>query len=120
MSYPSRIVPTLQALCAQLEDAGIRASVDRSKVNAPGAWVSPQLTTTHTLDASGRMRVHVYLIGPTGADDLTVLKTLAGLLDLALTVLTPDEDVDTSYSVALPHTPTATFPAFRLVVDVDL
>lgn len=120
MSYAARIVPALESLTDLLRGAGLTASIDRSKVNAGGVWVSPQLASTQTLDGTGRLRCNVFLIGPPGADDLTTLIALTGLLEKALAVLAPDEDVDTSYAVALPHTPTATFPAFRLVVDLDL
>lgn len=115
-----RIVPALQGLADGLSAAGVPASLKRSAVNPGGAWVTVQTVGATTLDGSGALRAHVFLVASPSPDDLTVLKTLSGLLSKALTVLTPDEDVDTSYTVALPHTPSATFPAFRLVVDLDL
>ena len=120
MNIGDKLVDRLNWVAAALSATGMNGSLTRSKVNAPGFWVTPQLMSIDNLDGSGTARLHVFLIAPTGQDDLTVLKTLSGLLSKALTVLTPDEDVDTSYTVALPHTPAATFPAFRLVVDVDL
>ena len=51
------------------------------------------------------------------SNDYEALEDLVPLLELALTVLDPDEDVDTS--VVLPHNGN-NLPAFRVVVDLDL
>jgi hypothetical protein len=120
MTVADRLVPALQGLADLLTAAGVPASLDRAKVNPRGAWITAETIGVTQLDGSGVLRAHVFLVAPTGADDLTKLTILAGLLSKALTVLTPDEDVDTSYTVSLPHTPSAAFPAFRLVTDIDL
>jgi hypothetical protein len=123
MSAAAGLVPALEQLAATLTDAGVRASVDRNKVNAPGAWITPATLDVTTLAGGGEVRVHVYLIAPTSLDDLGVLRTLGGLLEVALDPdfggLAPVEPVDCSVGLQLPHTST-TFPAFRLTVDLDL
>lgn len=116
-SWASRIVPVLEELVADLESAGVHASTDRTRVRAPGAWVTASTAGPSTLDGSGTMRAHVLLVAP-DTGDAAALATLAGLLDKALAVLDPDEDVDTS--VVLPLPTGSTHPAFRVTVDLDL
>lgn len=113
----SRLVPELEALCVRLRDAGVKATTDRARLEVPGAWVRPDTVSGPLTLAGGyRARVSVLLVVPASGDAQS-LTALAGLLDQALTVIDPDEDVDTS--VVLPHNNNA-LPAFRLVVDLDL
>jgi hypothetical protein len=116
MTWATRIVPACEDLAARLTAAGVRATLDRSKLSVPGAWITPGTARTLTLSGAGRVRASVLLVVP-ATGDLASLTALAGLLDKALTVLTPDEDVDTS--VVLPHNNSA-LPAFRLAVDLTL
>jgi hypothetical protein len=115
MSYADRIVPALQDLADLLTEAGVRATLDRRNLEVPGAWVRPDSAGPYTLGAA-KARASVLLVAPQ-AGDREALEDLCGLLDDALTVIDPEEDVDTS--VVLPHNGNA-LPAFRLVVDLDL
>lgn len=114
-------VPPLVAACrnlaALLKTAGVPASLDRDRLQVPGAWVRPD-TVSGPVNLAGEStaRVSVLLVAP-ASGDAEALADLCRLLDKALTVITPDEDVDTS--VALPLRGN-TLPAFRLVVDLDL
>lgn len=118
MSYATRLVPALQELADALTAAGVPATLSRSNLRVPGAWIRPDTATVHTLAGGGRVRASVLLVAPgANANDGEALDDLCGLLDAALTVLDPDDDVDTS--VVLPVGSNA-LPAFRLEVDLDL
>jgi hypothetical protein len=123
MSFAARIVPALEDLVAQLEAAGLHATATKARLRVPGAWVTPaHVDVVATLRGLGpaTLRAEVYLVAP-AQGELEALADLAGLLELALTVIDPDDDdghaVDTS--VVVPHNNNA-LPAFRLVVDLDL
>lgn len=121
MSWAAGIVPACQSLADRLTAAGVPATLSRGALRTPGAWVRPDLATvvhaTLAGDAYG-LRASVLLVAPdAGAKDKEALTDLVGLLEKALTVLDPDDDVDTS--VVLPHNGNM-LPAFRLVVDLDL
>jgi hypothetical protein len=99
-----------------LAGAGISASLEPGDVEPPGAWVRVQSMTMVTLADVWSVRFQVYLVAPdVGA--LEAWDVLSGLLDRALTVIEPDEPVNTATSVVLPHTPNQPLPAFLLVVD---
>lgn len=121
MTWATRIVPALADLVDLLTDAGVKATTDRDKLPVPGAWVHPEkVVPLHTLtgdDDAARLRVSVLLVArDTG--DASALQVLAGLLELVLEVLTPDEDPD--LSVILPRPGESPLPAFRLTVDLDI
>jgi hypothetical protein len=123
MTLADRIVPALTAKAAELTAAGVSTSADRSKVNAGGGWITPQTVREMYLDGSGILRCNLFLIASGSPGDLQVLTVLSGLLDKALPLVTladGEDALDLSYSVSLPHSPTATFPAFRLIVDIEL
>lgn len=118
MSYAERIVPACQELADALTEAGVKATLSRDRLQVPGAWVRPDTVTGFTLGGAGTARVSVLLVAPAaGSNDREALADLSRLLDRALTVITPDEDVDAS--VVLPHQ-NNNLPAFRLVTEIDL
>lgn len=116
MSWASRIVPACKDLRDRLAAAGVPASLDRSSLQIPGAWVTPANGATLTLGGVGRLRVEVLLVVQQSGD-LESLTALSGLLDKVLTVVTPDGVVDTS--VLFPHNNNL-HPAFRVPVDLKL
>jgi hypothetical protein len=116
MSYADRIVPACQGLADALTAAGVPATLSRGALRVPGAWVRPDSTTAVNLAGDGRARVSVLLVAPQ-AGDAEALTDLCGLLDAALTVIDPDDDVDTSVVLPIGNNP---LPAFRLVVDLEL
>lgn len=118
MSLAAALVPALKETAAALTAAGVRTRLKRSEVNAPGGWLVPQTFEETALDGSGVCHAWLYLIAPAAQDGEDALATLAGLLDKTTGVLSPTEPVDV-YD-AVPLTATATFPAFRLSVDIDL
>jgi hypothetical protein len=116
VTYAARLVQALEELAQRLTDAGVRATVDRARLSVPGAWIMPMTAREERLDRGGMVRVSVLLVAPQSSD-LEALKTLCGLLDLALEVIDPDEDVDTSVVLPVNDNP---LPAFRLVVDLNV
>ncbi len=116
MSWATSLVPACQSLAALLTQAGVPASLNRADVRVPGAWFAPETAGQVTLSGAGRARVAVYLVTQP-AGDLEVLKDLTAQLEAALTVIDPDEDVDTSVVINIRRN---TVPAFRLLVDLDL
>jgi hypothetical protein len=116
MSYATSLVPACQHLADVLTAAGVPASLDRSSLQIPGAWITPGTARQLTLSGAGRARVSVLLVVP-ATGDLEALEALSVLLDKALTVVTPDEDVDTSVLLPIRNNP---LPAFRLAVDLTL
>ncbi len=117
-NYAGRLVPALKALAAELTAAGIPTSLDRQTMRVPGAWVRPDTVTATSLAGDtgpARSRVSVLLACPTQGD-AEALADLSRLLAKALTVIDPDEDVDTSVLLTIRSN---THPAFRLVVDLD-
>lgn len=104
------------ALRDAINGAGVPSSLDPATVQVPGAWISVRTLDQLTLGDTWSVRFHVYLVAP-AVGALEAWDILAGLLDKALTVVEPDETINTATSVALPHTPTQPLPAFQLVVD---
>jgi hypothetical protein len=115
MSWATRLIPACQGVADALTAAGVPATLNRTSLQVPGAWVRPDTVARFTL-RGGTARLSVLLVVPQ-AGDLEALEDLMGVLEKALTVIEPDDDVDTS--VVLPHNGNA-LPAFRLVVDVNL
>lgn len=116
MSYAAALVPALRNLAGLLTAAGVPAGLDRSTMTVPGAWVTPATARQVTLSGAGRARAHVLLV-TTAGNDSEALEGLSGLLDRALTVISPDEDVDTSVVLSVRNN---SLPAFRLAVDLTL
>lgn len=116
MSYAARIVPALQDLRDQLTAAGVPASLDRARMQVPGAWVTPASVGGFTLSGAAELTAAVLLVAPAGGDEAP-LTVLTGLLERAMTVLTPDEDVDTSVVLSVRSN---SLPAFKLAVTIDL
>lgn len=116
-SYAERIVPTLEQLCQLLEGAGVRASLERSSMTIPGAWVTPASVGVFTLDGQAHTITAAVLLVAQGGGDLAPLRTLAGLLARVEAVLSPEGDVDTSVVLNVRNNPQ---PAFRLAVTLPI
>lgn len=108
------IKATAKSLRDTLAGAGVPASLNPGDVMTPGAWVQTRTATPETMTA-WRVRFHVYLIAP-DASAMEAWDVLSPMLDKALTVVDPDESINTATSVVLPHGPTA-LPAIQLVID---
>lgn len=104
------------ALRAALAGAGVPATLEPADVQTEGAWVSMRTITPLTMDEGYSVRFHVYLVAP-GVGALEALDVLGGLLTRALTVIEPDEPINTATALTLPHTPNQPLPAYLLVVD---
>ena len=115
MSWASSIIPACQDLADRLTAAGVPATLDRRSLSVPGAWVRPDTASRATL-RGGTCRASVLLVCQQ-SNDSEALEDLVPLLEAALSVIEPDDDVDTS--VVLPHNGN-NLPAFRVVVDLDL
>lgn len=114
------MVAMLRELADQLTEAGVPASLERSKTQTPGAWVTPANVDLTTLGGDGTARVHVHLV-VADSGDVASLEALSKLLDAVTTgippLLIPAEPVDTSWALVIRDTP---LPAFRVAVDCDL
>lgn len=116
MTWATQLVPACRDLRDRLAGAGIPATLDRSSLPVPGAFVTPASGEALTLKGAGRLTVNILLVvQPAG--DLEALTGLAELLAKTLTVLTPDGPVDTS--VVFPHNNNL-HPAFRVPVVLKL
>ena len=115
MSWARSLLPACQDLADKLTAAGVPATLSRHTLNVPGAWVRPD-TASRTSLRGGTARVSVLLV-VNQSNDLEAVEDLVVLLDKALEVIDPDEDVD--LSVLLPHNGN-NLPACRLAVDLDL
>jgi hypothetical protein len=111
------LVAACDQLVADLTAAGVRATLNRSQVNTPGAWVVPTAVEITTLGGGGTASVDVVLVvGDTG--DRTALTQLDELLDKVLDLdLAFTAPVDTTYALVLTGPP---LPAFRVPVALDL
>ena len=113
----SRLLTACLGLAAELTAAGVPASVERARVNPPGAWISPQSMDVTRLSGGGIAAVDVILVvGDTG--EANALKHLDDLLGKVLGIgLALTEPVDTAYALTLTSSP---LPAFRVPVELDL
>lgn len=111
------IRPALDDVAARLDSVGITATVEAQDVPVPGAWLAVQSITPVTRClADVTVGVHlVALDSGTGP----ALDDLGELLGGALSVLVPDEAVDTTTPVVLPHDPTP-LPAAVFTTTVEL
>lgn len=117
MTWASRLLPACQELADLLTAAGVPATLNKDRLETPGAWITPgKARGARTLAGGGVVEVSVLLVVP-AAKEAEALKGLGRLLELALTVIDPDGAVDTS--IVLPHNNNA-LPAFRLPVNLDL
>lgn len=111
------IRPALDALATRFDAAGITASLDPQEVPVPGVWLAVQSIAPVTRCLSD-ITVGVHLVTlDSGAP--TALAELGDLLAVALTVVHPDEAVDTTTPVVLPHDPTP-LPAATFTTTVEL
>lgn len=105
-------------LAASLEAAGVRASLDPSDVNLPGAWVTVETIQAGNLRGTLILGCVVYLIAP-DQDYRRALEALAAAYNLTVPgVLTPDGPV-VPQGVILPDTSTP-LPALRVPVNLNL
>lgn len=118
MSWADRIVPACKELQQVLTAAGVPATLSRSSLRVPGAWISPATANGKTLDGTGRANVDVLLVVPAQADE-EALGDLQDLLSKAISVVRPAPGTDVDTSVIFPHNNNA-LPAFRLVVALSL
>lgn len=121
MSAAANIAPALRKVADDLSAAGVRTRLKRTEVTAPGAWLLPRpegAFEVTQLDGSGVLHAWLYLVAPSALDGEAALTALAGLLDKADDVVEPAGSVDIFEAVQL--TATATFPAFRLDIDIDI
>lgn len=115
MTWARRIVPACEELAAALTAAGVPATLERGKVELGGAWVRPDTAARATL-RGGTCRASVFLVVSQQAD-AEGLRDLVEVLEKALDVIEPDEDVDTTVLLSVRGN---NLPAFRLQVDLDL
>lgn len=109
--------PALDDLAARLDGVGITASLDPQEVPVPGVWLAVQSIATVTRCLSDvTVGVHVVALD-SGAP--TAISELGDLLTAVLTVVRPDDTVDTTTPVVLPHDPTP-LPAATFTTTVEL
>ncbi len=100
-------------LVAALEAGEVRATVDPSDLNTPGAWVTVEAIQGVNLAGTLRLEAVIYLI--VGDQDyMRAMDALAALYNATLAVVDPDGPV-TPQGVILPDTSTP-LPALRVPV----
>lgn len=111
------IRPAVDDLTARLDTVGITASLDPQEVPVPGVWLAVQSITPVTRCLAD-ITVGVHLVAlDSGAP--TALAELGDMLADVLAVVHPDESVDTTTPVVLPHDPTP-LPAATFTTTVEL
>lgn len=99
-----------------LEEAEVRATVDPSDLNLPGAWVTVESIQAANLAGTVRLGCAVYLVAP-DQDYQRAMEALADLYNRVVPgVLTPDGPT-VLQGVILPDTTTA-LPALRVPVNL--
>lgn len=111
-----KITEALQRVVSVLQGAGLSADADTDKLQPPCVWVAVDKLQQPYLDGGGDLDLSVYLIArATGyADELAQLQTL---LDQALTVISPDGDIDLDQGV---QTSAGILPAFKIPLTVKV
>jgi hypothetical protein len=113
----TRLLDACGDLRQRLVAAGIPATLDRSDLNAGGAFIAPQTLDLTTLGGDGTARIDVYLVTVDHGDAATH-RALAPLLDrMVAALLVPAEPVDLGYALAVRDT---TYAAYRVPLDLDL
>lgn len=116
MTYAANLIPALRVLAEAITAAGVPTRLSREAATVPGGWLRPD--TIEETDLAGGGTAHCsLLIFTQAAKDEEVLADLASMLDKCLTVLTPDDEVDTSVVISVRNN---SLPAFRVPVDIDL
>jgi len=111
-----KLAPALQHVVAVLQGAGLTADTDTDKLQPPCVWVAVDKLRQETLDGGGALDLSVYLIArATGyADEIHQLQEL---LDKALTVISPDGDIELDQGV---QTSAGILPAFKIPLTVEV
>lgn len=110
------LIAALDELTAILKQAGIRAHIDPQKVSAPGAWIAVESLFPARLDGSMIARAKVHLIRH-NLPTRQVLPLLESDLAKALTVITPDGDIETDAHIATESGP---LPCFIIPLDIHI
>lgn len=105
----------LTGLLDRLEAAELFASMDPAEVNLPGGWLALDEVRPHGMGGRLQLRCSLFLIS-SDRDALRAVGVLAGLFNIARTVLTPDGPTVTQ-GVVLPGDPTP-LPALRVPIHL--
>lgn len=104
------MIDALNELAQLLTTAGVPASIDPAKVQAPGAWIEADTLKPITLDGRHELNVNIHLIvqdhGTTAS-----LEQLEQLLTIALAIVDPRSPVQLDGYVA---TRDGKLPAFTI------
>lgn len=106
------IKAALEALAADLTDAGIVASIDASDLQAPCVWVDIDHLSPELMNGDGTVWAVLHLIAPNAAP-LDALALLDALLADVLDVVDPEDDIQAE-TVILPSNASEGLPALRL------
>jgi hypothetical protein len=107
------ILAICQQVETELQDAGIRAWVDASKVTPPGVWIAPGNLSPDLLNGSGSAELELWLVAP-DTSYMAALRALDSLLGDVLAVVQPNGDM-TPQSVQLPDF-RVNLPAYRVPI----
>lgn len=111
------ILAPLEALAAQLNAVGLVAGTDPTKLNPPCAWVHCETFEPNTLDGGGTIHAQIDLTVPSWKLR-RAMGELSRMLGLALTVVTPDGQVQLDTGIELQDK--SILPGFRIPVDLDI
>lgn len=109
------MVPELDELLQLLRDAGLKASMDPSELNLPGAWLAVDQVAVANVRGDLRLSCLVFLVAA-DQDPRRAMGVLSGMYKKLATVLSPDGPVQTQ-GVVMPDNPTP-MPALRVPVNL--
>lgn len=109
------ILTPLNHVAALINDAGLTASTDPTKLQPPCAWVHADRVRIVTLGGGIELSTFVDLVVPDYGPSRS-LQALSALLGQVLTVLDPDGPVELDRAVELAQG--GILPAFRIPVTV--
>ncbi|MFJ2370877.1 hypothetical protein [Microbacterium sp. NPDC087665] len=111
------ILAPLEDLAQQLREAGLSAGVDPTKLNPPCAWVHCDRFEVDTLAGGGTLHAQIDLTVPSWKLSRAMAE-LGEMLDLALSVVTPDGQVQLDTGIELENK--TILPGFRIPVNLEI
>jgi hypothetical protein len=112
-----RIIESLDRVTGILAGVGLTAGPDTDTLQAPCAWVRLDKISGDTLlNGDGELQLEIFLIAPDNAY-LDAIEQLQGMLRQALSVISPDGEIDLDAGV---QTSAGVLPAFKIPLTVKV
>ena len=112
-----KITESLDRVTGILADAGLTAGPDTDTLQAPCAWVAVnKVRAGEMLNGDGELDLEIFLIAPDNGY-LDSIRQLQSMLKQALTVISPDGEIDLAAGV---QTNAGVLPAFKIPLSVKV